>query len=262
MVGSIIKKFLLFFLIFFIYGCSTIYNPATKRNEFILINSDTEAAIGKNMVPQLLRESPLLKDQDVQKRAQRIGRNIAFVSHRKDINYEFYVLDDKELNAVTLPGGYIFVNKGLMDALNDDELAFVLGHEAGHVAARHIAKKIQANMAYQAILAAAFASIGDKSAAAAENIAGPLNTAYNLIYLSYSRQDELDADKLGVEYAMYAGYNPYAAITSLEKLKKKGVEFKIFRYFRTHPYVDERIKILKEYLPGFTSGKTALGLSN
>ncbi len=231
-------------------GCATLYNPATGKNEFILINSKTEVALGANMIPMLTQQYPLLHAKDFQERVNRLGGRIAAASDRKDIEYKFFVLDSKELNAVTLPGGFIYVNKGLMEILGDDELAYVVAHEVGHVAARHIAKKIQSNMAYQLILGAAFAGAGDKGAKSAQNIARGVDIAYTLIDLSYSRKDEFEADRLSVKYALKAGFDPCACLQVLEKIKKtEGPQWKTLRYFRTHPYVDERIAVIKKEIP-------------
>ncbi|MDD5566033.1 MAG: M48 family metallopeptidase [Candidatus Omnitrophica bacterium] len=231
-------------------GCTTLYNPATGKNEFILINSKTEVALGANMVPLLTQQHPLLNEKDFQERVSRLGRRIAAASDRKDIEYKFFVLDSKELNAVTLPGGLIYVNKGLMEILSDSELAYVLAHEVGHVAARHIVKKIQSNMAYQLVLTAAFAGAGDKGAKSVENIARGVDIAYALIDLSYSRKDEFEADRLSVKYALKAGFDPCACLEALEKIRKtEGPQWKALKYFRTHPYVDERIAAIRKEIP-------------
>ncbi len=234
----------------FLSGCSTIYNPATGRREFILIDSKMETAIGRSVVAELTRKHPLAKEKNLQDRVQRIGAGLAKASDRQDIEYKFSVLADKELNAMALPGGFIYINKGLADVLNDDEIAYVLGHEAGHVAARHIAKKMQSSIAYELLLNIAFASMGNNPPANAGTIARGVNTIYELIDLGYSRKDEYEADRLGVKYAHKARFNPYAALSALEKIKKEeGPNWKILGYFRSHPYVDERIKALKTIIP-------------
>jgi len=231
-------------------GCATMYNPATGRNEFILINSATEESIGKNVIPGFLKEHPLSENNDLQLRVVRIGNKVVTASDRQDIQYKFSVLEDKELNAVTLPGGFIYINSGLANLLNDDELAFVLAHETGHVAARHIAKKLQSGMAYQLLLGIAFAGLGDEASAGSQQIVQGADTVYNLVSLSYSRKDEYEADRLAVRYAGRSGFDPYASISALEKIKQnEGPQWKILGYFRTHPYVDERIDSLKKNIP-------------
>jgi predicted Zn-dependent protease len=249
MVKNILTVLVVFFLAGSLAGCSTIYNPATGRNELILINSSTEVAIGQKVIPELLREHPLSGDARMQNRLRAIGNRIAATSDRKDIGYKFAVLKDKELNAMTIPGGFVYVNEGLMKVLNDQELAYVVAHEVGHTAARHIVKKIQAGMTYQLILTVAFAGLGGNSGDATEVMRG-VNTVYNLIQLSYSRKDEYEADRLGAKYALGSGFDPYASISALEKIKKEeGPNWKMLGYFRTHPYVDERIAALKKFIP-------------
>ncbi len=245
-----VKNIVIIAALLFISGCATMYNPATGRNEFIFINSETEVALGKSVIPELVKKHPLSKNLYLEERSKAIGGRLAAVSDRQDISYKFYVLEDKELNAMALPGGFIYINRGLIQILNDDELAYVLGHETGHVAARHIAKKLQANMGYQLILGIAFASLGNSAGEKTADIARGVDTVYNLIGLSYSRQDEYEADRLAVKYAFRAGFDPYASLSALEKIKREeGPNWKVLGYFRTHPYVDERIKALKDFIP-------------
>lgn len=256
MVITFFKRLIIVALLLFLPGCATLYNSATGRNEIILINSQTEIAIGRNVSARITKEHAVLSDRKFADRIQAIGARLSEVSDRLDLKYEFFVLADNELNAVSLPGGFIYVNKGLMDALDNDELAFVVGHEIGHVAARHAVKKIQAGMAYQMLLSLAFAGFGNKGAAGAQDIAQSVDTAYNLIQLGYSREDEYLSDKLGVKYAFKAGFNPQASLSSLAKLKtNEGANVKVLGYLRTHPYVDDRIKALKGYISELTGIK-------
>ncbi len=241
-----------------ICGCATVYNPATQRKEVILIDDKTEVSLGKNVAQQLASEQPLSHDPDLRERVERIGKKIAAVSDRQEIPYEFSALKDKELNALSLPGGFVYVNSGLAEKLDDDELAFVLGHETGHVAAKHAVKKIQSNMAFSLILSAALAASGSADSSAAGSLANASGQIYNLVSLGYSRQDEYLADKLGVKYAYKAGYNPYAGISALEKIKQdEGKGPKVLEYLRSHPYVDDRIKMLKQEIPAVISGSSA-----
>lgn len=236
-------------IVFLHLGCATIYNPATEKNEFILVDSQTEYLVGKRVVPELIKKHPLSTDKILIERLNGIGRKIALVSDRKDIEYNFAVLEDDTLNALTLPGGWIYVNKGLMQVFNDDELAYVVAHEVGHIAARHIAKKIQASWAYEFILGLATAGKSMESHNSAAVIKG-IDAVYNLISLSYSRKDEFEADRLAVKYMKKAGFKPQAAVSGLEKLKSnEGLRWKVLEYFRTHPYVEERIKELKRIYP-------------
>ena len=202
------KTFLVTFLALFLSGCTTFYNPATGRNEMIFLNSASEVSIGRGVVTDYASKHPLSNDQQLRARVQNVGSRLAAVSERKDIEYHYDVFEDKELNAMAFPGGFVYVNSGLVKILNDDELAYVIGHETGHVAARHIVKQLQANMTYQVLLGVAFAAAGDKIGSGADTLASGADAIYNLLSLGYSRQDEYQADRLGARYAFRAGYNP------------------------------------------------------
>lgn len=228
-------------------GCATVYNPATGRQEFILINDETEIAIGRNVAREIAKEKHLWQDRRAQGRVQSVGERISQVSDRNNLQYEFYILDDKELNAMSLPGGIVYINRGLLNLVTDDELAFILGHEVGHVAARHAVKKVQSEMGFQLLLTLAFSFTGEKNTKAAGDIAQASDMVYNLIALGYSRQDEYASDQLGLKYSSLAGFDPKAARTALEKIKKaESSAGKAPIYLRSHPYIDDRIKALEK----------------
>ena len=236
------RHFLILLLVtsFALSGCATTYNPATGQNEFILIGTPAEVSLGKAVAAKVSTQYKISNDQEKIKRLNKIGAKLAEVSDRKDLKYNFSVIEDKELNAFATPGGYIYVNSGLIEESTDDELACVVGHEVGHVAARHIVKKLQAQIGYDILMniAAQKAGLGELRQAA--------SISYNLIMLGYSREDELLSDRLGVKYAYKAGYDPRAMITFLEKLEKKDKGGKSILFLRTHPYASQRIKMLKK----------------
>ena len=227
----------------FICGCATIYNPATGKQELILIDTRQETSLGRTISRQIEAEKPLLKNADEVARLRRIGGKIARASDRQDLKYHFNIIDDKELNAFSLPGGFIYVNSGLMDIATDDELACVLAHEAGHIAARHSVKKLQTALGYQIIISLAFKN------ASAIDTRRALDIIYSVISLGYSRADERLADKLAVRYSYRAGFNPRAMISFLKKLKKEqekqGTSYHL-ALLSSHPAIDERIKNTKE----------------
>lgn len=244
-------KIIILFGLVLLCGCATTYNPATGRNEYIFISTETEVNAGKGVQQEVLRQYELSNDAQLKRRVNDLGSRLAGVSDRQDLEYKFYVLEDKSFNAMALPGGFIYVNSGLAKLLNDDELAYVIGHEVSHVAAKHIIKKMQAGMTYQMILAVALVSAGDSSrSAAAANAVQGADTIYNLINLGYSRKDEYEADMIGVRYAHKAGFDPYASLSALEKIRQEeGPNWKVLGYFRSHPYADERIEALRKYIP-------------
>lgn len=212
------------------------YNPATERNEFILINTESEVALGKDLDKQIKVDFTLLKDKGMQQRLDAIGKRVAAASDRQDLNYKFNIIKAADFNAFAVPGGFIYVNSGLIDAATDDELAAVLAHEVGHIAARHSVKRLQANMGYQLL---ANIALGGN---APQALAQAIGITYNVVALGFSRQDEFLADKLAVKYSRAAGYNPYGMVTFFRKLennKKPGVELV---FLSSHPPVKNRIE--------------------
>jgi beta-barrel assembly-enhancing protease len=230
------KFFILTFLIVFLSGCATLYNPATGRNELILIDTKDEVALGRDLDKQVKKDFKILKDRLMQERLDIIGQRISAVSDRQDLKYTFGIIKDDEFNAFAIPGGFVYVNSGLINEANDDELAAVLAHEIGHIAARHSVKRLQANMGYQILLNIALGK--DKAGAISE----VLNITYNIIALGFSRQDEFLADKLSVKYSYAAGFNPYGMITFFRKLennKKSGTDLV---FLSSHPPIKDRIE--------------------
>lgn len=234
-----------FCLCLFLSGCSTEYNIVTGKEETFYYSTDKEVHIGESIAREVENKYKLVDDPLVQKRVEDIGQRIVSVCDRKDIDYRFYVLEDEEINALSLPGGFIYVNKGLIDKVaNDDELACILSHEVGHIVARHSIKKLQAIMGYS-ILRILTASIPQ-----AAPVGNAADIAFTEILLGYSREDELLADQLASRYARLAGYDAHGMITFLEKLQEinRRKPLKPKTYFKTHPYIPDRIRVVKQEL--------------
>lgn len=246
----IFKKLSLLSIICFILvlsGCSSEYNLVTKQEEQYYYSTDKEVAMGKAINLQVEKELKFTNDPLQKKRVEDIGKKIAAVSDRKEIDYYFQVLQDDTVNAVSLPGGYIYVNTGLLDKVsNDDELACVLAHEVGHIVARHAIKKLQAMQSYSILrlLVAVAPTHGTGE------IGNAADAAFTQFLLGYSREDELLADQLGARYAKLAGYNPHAMITFLTKLQDidRRMPLQEKSYFKTHPYAPDRIRVVKQEL--------------
>ncbi len=230
-----------------VFGCSPEYNLATKKEERIYYSTDREVKLGQTIDRELLKdkEFKLAEDPLLQKRVEDIGRRIAAVCDRKEIDYYFRVIEDKEVNAFSLPGGYVYVNTGLIEKVaNDDELAAVIGHEIGHIVARHSVKKLQAIMGYS-LLRILTSQIPEGQGA---NVGA--DYAFAQILTGYARDDELLADKLGARYCRLAGYDPSAMIKFLERLQEVNRKQPLRQksYFKTHPYVPDRIRTVKQEL--------------
>jgi MAF protein len=229
----------------FLSGCSTEYNIVTGEQETYYYSSDKEVAIGAAAAKQVENQYKLAEDPLLQKRVDDIGKKIVAVCDRKEIDYHFYVLDDKEVNAFSLPGGYVYINKGLIEKVADDsELAGVIGHEIGHIVARHAIKRLQGAQMYSVlrVLTAVTTQKGEVGAAA--------DIAVTQLMLGYSREDEFLADKLGTRYSKLSGYDPHGVISFLMKLQDIGRRqpLRPFSYFKTHPYVPDRIRMVKQEL--------------
>ena len=238
-----INSILVFLLtIILLSGCVTIYNPATERKETLLVDTQDEVELGRSMDRDIRKKLKLLEDTEMQNRLETIGVRIASASDRRDLSYNFKIVKDEDLNAFAIPGGFIYVNSGLMNIASDDELACVLAHEVGHVAARHSAKKLQAVMGYQLVLGIIMGYSENQGISQATDI------VFNVVSLGYSRQDEFLADKLTVKYAKKAGYDPHGMITFFEKLKqqaeKQSPNINLV-FLSSHPPIEERMRRVK-----------------
>lgn len=223
-----------------LWGVSLLANIAFSQ--LILISRNQEIEIGKEVAAALEKEYGVWDDPEQTRRIERIGRSLVAVCERKDMPYTFKILNErKELNAMTAPGGFIYITRALLEALeSDDEVAFVLGHEIGHVTGDHIRKQLS-----QAIAGSLLLDI--LTGRASQLVRIGTDIMFSLYQSGYSRQHERDADSRGVRYMKAAGYNPVAAITALKKLgmeRYKG----LIRWFGTHPDVPSRIQRIAEML--------------
>jgi len=226
-------------------GCTT-YNAATGRHEFIAISTTEEISLGQAIHEEILKENTLSEDAARLEKVKTIGSKLAQVSDRQDYVLTFHVIEKDELNAFTTPGGNVYFYAGLMDKLKtDDQIAFVLAHEIGHGAARHTIKKFQAALGYNLIgsLILSQLNLEDQSKELAVLGSGAL---MSVVFSAYGRQDEYEADRLGVKYMYLAGYDPQAAIESLEVLKSESHGSYVPLILRSHPYIDDRIEAVKK----------------
>ncbi|AEE14392.1 peptidase M48 Ste24p [Thermodesulfobium narugense DSM 14796] len=228
------------FLIVFFGFASSLILP--KKASASLISTQEEIKIGRDASKSFEKKYGLYTDQYWNQKVSEIGSRLVAVCDRKDLPYSFKIVNINQVNAVSFPGGFIYVYKGLLNFVkSNDELACVLGHEIGHVCRRHVVKNIErefyANLLLQIFLA--------KSSSLTQYIAG---LTENLVMLGYSREEEYEADHYGTIYAYRAGYNPCAMITFMERLKtlEKDNFGKAYEIFSDHPATDERIKRLQE----------------
>lgn len=231
---------MVFRIVTVLWGVSLLANIAFSQ--LILISRNQEIEMGKEVAAALEKEYGVWDDPEQTRRIERIGRSLVAVCERKDMPYTFKILNErKELNAMTAPGGFIYITRALLEALeSDDEVAFVLGHEIGHVTGDHIRKQLS-----QAIAGSLLLDILTGRASRLVRIGTDI--MFSLYQRGYSRQHERDADSRSVRYMKAAGYNPVAAITALKKLgmeRYKG----LIRWFGTHPDVPSRIQRIAKML--------------
>jgi beta-barrel assembly-enhancing protease len=235
-------------------GCSTEYNIVTGQQESYMYSTDREVRMGQAINEQILKEYTLVDDPLVQNRVEEIGRKIAAVCDRRDIEYSFRVLKDDEVNAVSLPGGFVYINSGLLERTkNDDELAGVVAHEVAHIVARHSIKKLQALNSYSLIRLLGVVAPGQSAAA----MGTAADAAFVELLMGYSREDELLADQLAARYSRAAGYDPRGILNFLATLQEvnRKQPLRPKSYYKTHPYVPDRIRVVKQELGeriGFT----------
>jgi len=237
-------------------GCTTEYNLATQKQETLLYGTEKEEKIGASVAAKFEAEFKIIEDIDVNQRVQKILDKIVAVCDRKDVVYFIKVVEDEHANAISLPGGYIYIFKGIIERVeNDDQLAGVIAHEVGHITARHAIKRMQ--NAYGAL----FLQILSTQASNA-NVAGGLNFALTSLFMEYSREAEFEADKLSVRYLKKAGYDPKEMINFLKILKKEKEKepLRQYSYWRTHPHLSQRMAVVNQEITGKLEFKDYLNL--
>lgn len=252
-------KRLIYFILFaaVLSGCATEFNLATGREESLMYGTDKEVALGDKIAAQLEKQFGIVYDVNVNEKAQRALDRIVEVSDRKDLVFVIRILDDEMVNAVSLPGGYIYLFRGLVEKMETEEaFAGVIAHEVGHVTARHSIKRLQAAYAQMLLQGAAIA-------AQDPDLAYGATAMFNMAFLEYSQQDEFEADRLAVKYMKKAGYDPRGVLRVLEILqeteRRAGIRPK--SYFRTHPHIPERIAMVRKEIRGYLEFRDYLNVT-
>ena len=216
-------------------GCARDY--VSGRSTLSLIDEEEEIALGKQYDKQIVAQYGLYDDPDLAVYLDGIGQSLAAVSQRSGLEYHFRVLDDGVVNAFALPGGYVYMPRGILAYFNsEDELAGVLGHETGHVVARHSVKQMS-----QRILFTGF-GITDRLAARFPVVGGLATAPINLGLLKYSRDQENESDRLGVEYSTRVGYDAHAMADFFHTLGAMTAAsgHATPTYLSSHPHSEDR----------------------
>lgn len=242
-------------LVLALAGCYT--NPVTGRQYAVMTSVGEELQLGAQAFADVKQQEKISRNPEVNARIQRIGKRIAAAvgNQLPGAQWEFVVFDSAELNAFALPGGKVGIYTGLIDlGVSDDELAQVMGHEIGHVVARHGGKRMtEATMVGLVGVAGSIAVDkkygSDKAQLFALAYGGVSTVGY---VLPHSRGDESEADLMGLQYAAQAGYNPDAAVTLWQKMAAASGQSKVPAWLSTHPSNGQRITNLRAAAPRFT----------
>lgn len=229
-----------------VVACAT--NPATGKKEFSLMSEAQEVQLGQEMDPQIRQEMGVYDDAELQRYVSSIGMRLAKASERPNLPWHFTVLDEPAVNAFALPGGYIYVTRGILAFLNDEEqLAGVLGHEIGHVTARHSAQQYtqQTSAGVGLTLLSIFVP-------EARPLTGLAESALGVLFLKHGRDDEMQADRLGVDYTAKTGWDPRGVAGMLRTLARldeaSGSRRGVPNFLSTHPAPADRVQEVLAYV--------------
>ena len=236
--------------VFVLAGCYTV--PETGRKSMIMISPGEEAEMGATAFADVRAKEKISTDPAANERVRRVGKRIAEAvgDALPGAKWEFVVFDDpKTVNAFALPGGKVGVYTGLLNlAENDAELAIVMGHEIGHVTARHGAERMSQGLVAGLIGAGVEVATQDSQSRDLWRIGYGLAAGGKT--LAFSRANESEADYIGIRYAAKAGYNPMAAISFWKKMAKAKDGAQPIKWLSTHPPHAERIADLQKWMPG------------
>lgn len=230
-------------LLIYMLFSSCAKNPVTGKNDFMLMSKSQEVAMGQQSDPEIKAFFGIYDDEKLQRFINEKGQQMAAISHRKDLKYEFKVVDSPVVNAFAVPGGYVYFTRGIMAHFNNEaEFAGVLGHEIGHITARHSAKQYsnaqlaQIGLIAGSVISPEFAQMADLA-----------STGVQLLFLKFGRDAEKQSDELGVEYSTKIGYDASEMagfFQTLDRMREGGEEVPTF--LSTHPDpVDREKKVAK-----------------
>jgi predicted Zn-dependent protease len=230
-------------------GCAV--NPVSGRPEFVLVSSERERQLGAEQEAEFLAELGRSDHAATSRWVEAIGTRLAGHSPRQDVAYRFHVVDLEVPNAFALPGGPVFVTRGLLALVrSEDELAGVIGHEIGHVAARHSVRQTTAATPLALVFGVPAAIVGSVSRPLGTLVGLPGAIVSGLALSAYGREQEYEADELGAKLALAAGFRPLALAEFLERLEREaalhGEKPPPLSFFASHPSTPDRTERARE----------------
>jgi predicted Zn-dependent protease len=235
------KLGLLILSLFFCFCTGCAVNPITGEGELMFFPEQQDIVIGSKYAPEVERQmGGRIADEALQNYVDSVGQKIARVSHKPDLEYRFVALNDKSVNAFALPGGYLFITRGMLEKLQTEaQLAAILAHETVHVVARDTSAAMSSQIGLDILLSAV---ISDKTP---RGILTATKLTRQILSLGYSREDERWADLAGLDYMVWAGYNPYAMLETMQMLQSQQ-EIRPIEFFSTHPSPQNRTEYLTQ----------------
>lgn len=243
-------------ILFLFNSCAT--NPVTGKKQVVLMSEAQEIAMGKEADPQIIAQYGLYEDKGMQDFINEKGKKMAAISHRPKLDYQFRIVDSDILNAFAVPGGYVYFTRGIMAHFNNEaEFAGVLGHEIGHITARHSVEQQRNSILGQIGILAGIVLAPDLS-----QFAESASQGLGVLLLKFSRDAERESDKLGVEYSSKIGYDASEMagfFQTLERKSTEGGQGELPGFLSTHPNPGDRLVTVGKLA---TEWKQKLNLTN
>ncbi len=255
---SFVILFSLVVLVINLSSCAR--NPVTGKNEFMLLSENDEIKMGAAADKDVVQMYGLYEDQAILDYVDGIGQKMAKISHRPNLKYEFKVMNSPVINAFAVPGGYIYLTRGILAYLNNEaELAGVIGHEIGHVTARHSAQKYS-----EISLAQMGLGVGSMISEDFAMFSGLAAQGIGLLFLKFSRDDERQSDELGVAYSTKVGYDAREMSNffyTLDKMQGQSEQGSVPDWFSTHPNPADRVVDVRKEAEKVQKEKKLSGLT-
>jgi len=248
---NVVKVAVVIFVLLMVASCAV--NPVTGKKELMLLSKDQEIALGATSHPSVMASFGAYQDEAIQRFISEKGQQMARVSHRPELDYNFEVLDSPVVNAFALPGGYVYFTRGILAHFNNEaEFAGVLGHEIGHVTARHGAQQYSTQILMQGALIGGMILSEDFA-----QYAGIASQGLGLLMLKFGRDDESQSDRLGVEYSTAIGYDAHEMADFFNTINRLsgGDNGGIPTFLSTHPNPADRFRKVNEYASEWQQNK-------
>jgi len=223
----------------------------TGRSQFIFLSEAQEQEMGDQAYKETLKKSRLSARADWQAQLQRVGRRIAAAANKPEYQWEFHVIEGKEINAFALPGGKVAFWEGIMPIAQDDNgVAVIMGHEVAHALARHGAERASQQMGAQALGQILALGVGQVSPGMEEEFMQLYGLGATVgVLMPWGRTQESEADRIGLNLMAKAGYDPATAVAFWERMSKASGGGKAPEFLSTHPSDETRMRQIREWLP-------------